>query len=146
MSYLKYALVFLSVLGFCMFIVFRELSSPSGFCDSVAFDSAWCNGHYLWPIWNLSKSLLLIGLLVLWKPVTTRPVLTLTAIFLPLFLLALLITPELSSDPFFPIEKKSVGAFLSIVYGCVGVILWGWNLRKGKSSTSNSPVVKSDIV
>lgn len=130
-----YLILSFGFMGLLIFGYFKY-SISSGFCDVVAFESWRCNGHYFWPLWDFSRAMVAVGILAFFLPKVSKTLLFWTVIAAIGTTIAVMLAPSISSDFLVPIEKKSVGSILSVLYLVVsfGIVLWGNFYAKNKTA------------
>lgn len=114
-------------LGIC----FETVILPNGYeyCRSFAEKA-----DYLWPLWNFSRALVVVGILVLIRPALFRWLAVWTGVAFVAAVIGVLIAPSISSDFLLPVEKKSVGAAISAAYLVVSVSVFFWDRLRNKTA------------
>jgi hypothetical protein len=124
-------LLFLGILSVTAFLLFRY-SLELGLCSNIeTFQNGarYCvstrgAGDYFWTFWHWGRVMTVIGFLAFFIPKKSISLLVLTAISIPITLLAIMSAPDISGNILSPFTKKFVGQLGAGIYFAVALVVW----------------------
>ncbi len=133
MKYQKYCLIALSLVGLSFFAIFR-FPIELGTCLEIAKfqnGNTYCAvrpllpSNYMWPIFEFSRAIFIVGILCVVKPTATKSLIILTFISASLVTMAVISAPDIRTNILSPFDKKFVGQLGAGIYFVIALITWG---------------------